>query len=93
MTKAIFQDLSWVQRHLKRLNGIFLIKEQDWNVGEVDFLAYSDACLTGLGFWIPKTHEGYYADVPQDTPSEWIYYRETWGVLSVLYHAVKNQCL
>lgn len=74
MTKAISLDLSWARRHIEHLDGIHLITERDWDLDKADFLAYSDACLTGMGFWIPELHEGYYANVPHDTPSEWIYY-------------------
>lgn len=62
-------------------------------VEDADFIAYSDACLTGMGFYIPSEHQGYYGNVPSETPSEWIYYREMWGVLSALYHAVNDQNL
>lgn len=70
MTKAILEDLKWAKGHLVNSDGIHIIQERDWSVEDADFIAYSDACLTGLGFYIPSDHQGYYGDVPPETPSK-----------------------
>jgi hypothetical protein len=57
---------------------------------DADFIAYADACLSGLGFWILRNDLGFYSLVPNDIPSEWIYYREALGVISALHYAVDH---
>lgn len=93
MTRAISDDLEWGKGHIERSSGIYIITARDWKLSEADYVAYADACLTGLGFWIPKHHLGFYAEVPYGTPTEWIYFREMWAVLSALCYAVEDQQL
>lgn len=93
MTRAISNDLEWLREHIQRSPGVHIITARNWSVEEADFTAYADACLTGMGFWIPDEHLGLYADVPHDTPTEWIYFREMWAVLSALCHAVDTNHL
>jgi hypothetical protein len=88
MTWPVSNDLRWARDYIKVSNGIHIIRERDWTVEDADFVGYTDACLTGLGFWIPESALGFYGLVPDTVPSEWIYYREALGIASTLHHAV-----
>jgi hypothetical protein len=49
---------------------MYMITAQDWRVEEADFVTFSDASLTGLGFWVPSNNKGYYVEVPFGLPTE-----------------------
>ncbi|KAF7763931.1 hypothetical protein Agabi119p4_8468 [Agaricus bisporus var. burnettii] len=80
----------WVSRHIANSSGVHVLEARDWDPNSADLTFYTDACLTGLAFWIPSEKVGFCADVPTDRqiPSEWIFYREKWAVLSALDYAV-----
>jgi hypothetical protein len=49
VSKAVIRDLDWFILHAQKSDGIYLFEEIDWN--EADVMAYSDACMSGLGYY------------------------------------------
>jgi hypothetical protein len=50
MTWSVSNDLKWAREYINISNGIHIIQEQDWPIGDANFVTYTDACLSGLGF-------------------------------------------
>ena len=56
----------------------------DWDVHQADLVAYTDACLSGLGFYFERTAEGFQCQVPEHPPKDTIFYFEALAVVSVV---------
>jgi hypothetical protein len=90
MTWAISNDLQWAREYISISDGVHLIQERDWGIADADFVAYTDTCLTGLGYWVPKDNLDFSGFMPEELPSEWIYYWEALGIISALSYAVDH---
>ena len=77
INNAIWDDLKWVIDHIKRSNGIQILKSMAWTPSVADYVIYCDACPEGMGFWYPSTKEGYYAPTPINVPTSMIFYFES----------------
>ena len=84
VSKAVVCDLVWFESHVRQSNGVYLFENVDWNILEADIVAYSDACLSGLGFFFDRTKEGFQCVVPQSPPKDTIFYFEALAVVSVV---------
>jgi hypothetical protein len=84
VSKAVVRDLDWFLSHVRSSDGVYLFENVDWNVHEADIVAYSDACLSGLGFFLERSLEGFQSMVPQDSPKDTIFYFEALAVVSVV---------
>ena len=47
-------------------------------------MAYSDACMSSLGFYFQQSSEGFQCLVPQNPPKDTIFYFEALAVVSVV---------
>lgn len=56
----------------------------DWSYEDADVVAYADACMSGLGFFLQHTQEGFQCMVPDDPPRDTIFYFEALAVVSVV---------
>ena len=56
----------------------------DWSEEQADVVAYSDACLSGLGFYFERSKQGYQCIVPDGAPKDTIFYFEALAVVSVV---------
>ena len=63
---------------------VYLFEDVDWDVQHADVTAYSDACMSGLGFFFKQSKKGYQCLVPQDPPKGTIFYFEALAVVSVM---------
>jgi hypothetical protein len=84
VSKAVIQDLTWFVSHVQRSDGVYLFEDVDWDVQHADVTAYSDACMSGLGFFFKQSKKGYQCLVPQDPPKGTIFYFEALAVVSVM---------
>ena len=84
VSKAVVRDLDWFLSHVRSSNGVYLFETVDWDLQEADITAYSDACMTGLGFFLERSREGFQCIVPQDPPKDTIFYFEALAVVSVV---------
>jgi hypothetical protein len=84
VSKAVVRDLCWFKSHVQQSNGVYLFEDVDWDVTQADVIAYSDACLTGLGFFFEHSKQGFQCLVPQQPPKDTIFYLEALAVVSVI---------
>lgn len=88
INNAVRADLTWAVNHLERDSGIHLIHQIRWDVSSANFTVYCDACLEGMGFWLPDKCVGFYSPVPEGLTDEQIFYFEALCVLSALHHLI-----
>ena len=84
VSKAVTRDLEWFVSHVRRSDGMYLFEDVDWNVHQADITAFSDACMSGLGFFFENSREGFQCIVPQDPPRDTIFFFEALAVVSVV---------
>jgi hypothetical protein len=84
VSKAVARDLEWFVSHVRRSDGVYLFEDVDWDVHHADVTAYSDACLSGLGFYLQDSREGFQCIVPQNAPKDTIFFFEALAVVSVV---------
>jgi hypothetical protein len=84
VSKAVVRDLEWFLLHVRVSDGVYLFEDVDWDVRQADVTAYSDACLSGLGFFFERSLEGFQCLVPRDPPKDTIFYFEALAVVSVV---------
>lgn len=90
INNAVRADLAWAITHLEHNSGIWLIQQLRWDASSADFVIYCDACLEGMGFWLPDQCVGFYSPVPEGLNEEQIFYFEALCVLSALHHLVNT---
>jgi len=83
---SIVRELQWIADHLDRSSGIHMLASQVWTEHDADITYLSDACPSGMGFWSPKTCEGFQCRVPSSSPQP-IFYFEALALLSAFHHA------
>ena len=84
VSKAIIRDLDWFITHVRNSDRIYLFEDVDWDAGQADLTAYSDVCLSGLGFFFEDLKEGFQCSIPQDPPKGTIFYFEALAVVSAV---------
>jgi hypothetical protein len=84
VSKAVIQDLTWFVSHVQRSDGVHLFEDVDWDIQHADVTAYSDVCMSGLGFFFEQSKKGYQCLVPQNPPKGTIFYFEALAVVSVI---------
>ena len=87
INNSIRSDLLWAVDHLSRLPGTRVLQSLDWDPSTADAIAYCDASLDGLGFWFPGFNTGFYSRLPDDVPTDTIFYFEALSVLSAILHS------
>jgi hypothetical protein len=93
INNAVRADLLWAVKHLESDTGVRLIHHLYWDASSADVILYCDACLVGMGFWLPDKCVGYYSPVPENTNDEQIFYFEALCVLSALHHVTDFLCV
>ena len=63
-----------------------LIHQIYWDADSADFTIFCDACLEGLGFWLPDDCVGFYSPTPVGSTEEHIFFLEALCVLSAIHH-------
>ena len=86
INNAVRSDLLWAIHHIRNSSGVQLLKSIAWDVDQADYVVYCDACPEGLGFWYPRTKEGFHAATPSNVSREYIFYFESLCVVSALDH-------
>ena len=84
VSKAVVRDLSWFVSHVESSNGVYLFEDVDWNADQADLVAYSDACLSGLGYFFERSAEGFQCRVPESPPKDTIFFFEALAIVSVV---------
>ena len=86
VSKAVVRDLEWFIAHMKQSDGVLLFGDMEWGSHQADITAYSDACLTGLGFFFEHSCEGFPSQclTPGHPPKDTIFFFEALAVVSVI---------
>ncbi|KAJ3727532.1 hypothetical protein C8R42DRAFT_340177 [Lentinula raphanica] len=85
LNEAVKRDLNWFIQHVERSSGTYLFDGMDWNPStECNMTIYCDACLTGMGYWIPELLLGFYSPIPLERSTHPIFFFEALAVLSAL---------
>jgi hypothetical protein len=85
VNKAIHEDLTWLLKHLGSASGIYVYEALSWDPHTSDLTIYCDACLTGMGFYIPTLALAFHSPVPGDPPPGAIFFFEALAVCSALH--------
>ena len=67
INNAVCADLTGAARHLDSDDGVCLFHHIHWDISSADIIIYCEACLDGMGFWLPDKCVGYYSPVPDST--------------------------
>ena len=65
-------------------NGVYLFEDVNWDASQADVTAYSDACMSSLGFFFPHSKKGFQCLVPTNPPKDSIFYFEALAVVSIV---------
>jgi hypothetical protein len=84
VSKEVVQDLHWFVAHVQRSDGVYLFQDVDWDIEYADIIGYADACMSGLGFFVQNTNQGFQCMVPHNPPRDTIFYFEALAVVSVV---------
>ncbi|KAF4618205.1 hypothetical protein D9613_011558 [Agrocybe pediades] len=91
VNNAVRDDFQWAIYHLKKSDGVHLLRSSTWPVELQSWTIYCDACLEGMGFWYPHTNTGFFCPTPSNTASHIIFYFEALTVLCALID-VASKC-
>ena len=84
ISKAVVKDLTWFVSHVQSSDGVYLFEDVDWDVNQADLIAFSDACLSGLGYFFERSAEGFQCHVPESPPKDTIFFFEALAIVSVV---------
>jgi len=90
LNNAVKADLLWALSHIRNSSGVHLLTATDWTVNTSDLTIYCDACLDGMAYWYPDHGVGYYCEIEQRLPDQFIFYWEALCILSALSHAAST---
>ena len=93
---AIFCDLLWLVQRIHSSDGVFLLQSLAWHADEANLTLYTDASLTGFGFWSPQHPITFYgANLPTNTDAP-IFFHEAIAVARAVHwachHGIPLQC-
>jgi hypothetical protein len=84
VSNAVVRDLRWFLAHVEQSDGIYVFGDVEWGVHQADITAFSDACMSGLGFYFVHSREGFQSPVPGSPPANTIFFFEALAVVSVV---------
>ncbi len=85
LNEAVKGDLQWFLHHVEASSGILLFDAIDWDPAtKTNLTILCDACMSGMGFWIPELLLGFYAPVPSQPPKDTIFFWEALCVVTAL---------
>ncbi|KIJ37984.1 hypothetical protein M422DRAFT_259370 [Sphaerobolus stellatus SS14] len=90
INRTIQRDLQWFAQHFSNGTGIYLLDTIAWDASEADIIVYTDACLTGMGFWSPDTSQAFHCNTPLTRKYKDIFFFEALTVLYALHWVAEN---
>ena len=84
VNKAIVHDLEWYVFHMQQSDGIHLFGDMEWGTHQADITSFSDACMSGLGFFFENSLKGFQCPVPCNPPTDTIFFFEALAVTSAV---------
>ena len=89
INNTVVNELHWLASRIKASDGVRMIESQEWSRSEAHDSFLCDACPTGMGYWSPKTCEGFVCGLLSNTRNG-IFFFEALTVLSALSHACES---
>jgi hypothetical protein len=89
VSKAVVKDLEWYVAHMELSDGVYLFGEVEWGTHQADVTAFSDACMSGMGFFFQHSHAGFQCETPDNPPKDTIFFFEALAVTSVVDAATR----
>ena len=84
---TITRDLLWLAQRICNSSGVFLLQSLAWHAEEADLLVFTDACLSGFGFWSPQHTTAFYGVVLNSKQDEPIYFHKAFAVACAIHWA------
>jgi hypothetical protein len=84
VSRAVVRDLEWYKGHMEQSDGIYLFGDIEWSTQQADVTAFSDACMSGMGFYFQNSREGFQCETPGNAPKNTIFFFEALAVTSVV---------
>ncbi|KIL54272.1 hypothetical protein M378DRAFT_92882 [Amanita muscaria Koide BX008] len=69
-------ELSWFASHARNNGGIRIMESIAWRPRDANYVFFCDACLDGLGCYLPATNTGFFAAAPNFAPAGNIFFLE-----------------
>jgi len=90
VNRDVVCELHWFASHLKESDGIYFLSPESWNYKHIPLstlIAYTDASVSGMGFWFPSLNLGFTAPIPSNCQDCPIFFIEALVVLAAIQHA------
>ncbi|KAI0784800.1 hypothetical protein C8Q75DRAFT_857878, partial [Abortiporus biennis] len=90
INRRICRDFNWIADVFNHSDGIHIIRAHAWSPNDADLTIYTDACLTGLAFYVPSSSLTFIAEIPQASSTHLqnnIFWLEALTVLAALEYA------
>lgn len=92
VNEDVIRDLRWMSDHFDRSNGIMFFRATAWEPDEADVHIFTDASMSGIGFWTPTFNIGFKFPIPFPAPNNAIFFYETLAVLYAIHWASTSNC-
>jgi hypothetical protein len=89
INNTISNELRWLANHIETSDGVHIIQSREWSRSEAHDTFLCDACPTGMGYWSPKTCEGFTCAISPNSENG-IFFFEALTVLSALSHVCES---
>lgn len=76
--------MNYLGHHIAQSTGVHLLENLHWDPSLANITIYCDACLSGMGFYVPHLHLGFCASTVDSGDEEFIFFHEALCVLSAL---------
>jgi hypothetical protein len=83
VNNAMRHELLWFVQHVENMTGIYMMSSIGWGLDVADIQLFTDACPSGLGFWLPSLSLGFQWPIHTGNPYG-IFYLEALAVVSTL---------
>ncbi len=92
LNNAVKDDLSWLADHIEKSDGICCFDALDWDpIVDATVTILCDACLNGMGFWLPKIACGFVCPTPElPDVDEIIFFFEALCVCAAIHWVAAN---
>jgi hypothetical protein len=90
INQGLINDFQWFASHVERSDGVHIFRDPGWDPETADLIAFSDACLTGLGFFFPSLLLGYQTHIPHGPPKDTIFFFEALAICSAIHYSASR---
>jgi hypothetical protein len=90
INNSVCTELQWLATHIENSRGIRMLESEEWGPDDAELVLYTDACLTGMGFWLKSEGVvlGYQYQICDELKKP-IFFFEALTVVSAILYAIK----